>query len=757
MIRGSNQSSQHLSQRWSAWIVRHARTVVVATFLACIALIPLALTATRHTVPDGWLPDSADAVQVQRLSATEFGRSDTTYYVLFTDPTGTLNAGDPKFVESVQFAVRPFRAMAKVDSVLTWGTTRNDMLNTMLIGHDGQSSLAVITLASAPEGDFGTPAWLRSNLAPTALNATLTGLPVVGEDFRTIGHNDLVRAELISLPITLVMLLVIFRGLVPALVPVALAAGSMIITLAAMALIGRYAAVNVFTINAVTMLGLAVGIDYALIMVTRFREELAGQAPEHALSATLATAGKTVLTAGSTVAIGLSGLLFFDVPAATTTAFLGALVVLVAALLALVAVPAVIALWPQRFAGTTPKSKRRLLQRIEGWREHHPLVTVVLCVALLSALAAPVLGINAVSPGIENLPPTAESRQTAAAIQQQFPLASTSPIEIVIQPERGAMLETANLERYQSLVRRIETMPGINRVESIWGFLPIGLTASTLSTSFILEPDLVTASRPFITSNAALLTVYPANSLTETEQHQLVALIRADLASNPADGLQVQVGGRLALDLDVLNHISRQAPLVLVWVITLTLVALVLHFRSAILPIKAILLNLASMGASFGALVWIFQEGHLAGLLGAEANGTTVMLIPVLMFCFLFGLGMDFEIIMLSRIRESWLQHGNTTRAVSTGLEHAAGIVTASAILMLTVFVAFGLSDLDVMKALGIGLGIAIVIDATIVRLLLLPATMQLMGRWNWWPTPRKSSEGDAAPAAIALEGINRS
>lgn len=283
--------------------MRHAQALLLLTLMACSALVPLAMTSTRYTVPDGWLPDSADAVQVQQLGAEEFGRSDTTYYLYFHDPTGKLAASDAAFVEQVQFAVRPFRAIDGVDSVLTWGTTRNEVLNNILLSEDGRSSLAVITLNAPPDGDFGTPDWLRANLAPTELEVRLTGLPMVSNDFRTVGHNDLVRAELLSLPITLVLLVVIFRGVVPTLLPVALAAGSLIITLAAMSVVGRQASVNVFTVNAVTMLGLAVGIDYALIMVSRFREEIVHRPLQEALAATLSTAGKTVITAGSTVEI----------------------------------------------------------------------------------------------------------------------------------------------------------------------------------------------------------------------------------------------------------------------------------------------------------------------------------------------------------------------------------------------------------------------------------------------------------------------
>ena len=736
MNGGENQGNRHFSQRFGTWIVQHAQAVLISSVLICLVLIPLALTSTQHTVPDGWLPDTAKAVQVQQLSAEEFGRSNTTYYILFTDPTGQTSADSKQFVEHVQFAVRPFRAMDGVASVLTWGTTQNEVANNILISDDRQSSLAVITLADAPEGNFGTPEWLRANLAETELQASITGLPVVGEDFRIVGHNDLVRAELIALPITLVLLLFIFRGFVPALVPVLLAAGSMIITLAAMSLLGRVTTVNVFTVNAVTMLGLAVGIDYALIMVSRFREEIGRGSPESALTTTLATAGKTVVTAGSTVAIGLSGLLFFDVPAATTTALLGAMVVLVSVLLALTALPAALILFSTRFVRTDDNPREaRVLPRIETVRERHPLATLAICIGLLAALTAPVAGINLVSPGITNLPPNAESRETAESIQGQFPLTSTSPIEIVIQPQRGTMLDANNLTRYQRLNYDISQMEGIHRTESLWAYLPAGFTPSTLAYSYMLEPDLIAASGTFLTRNTALIMVFPDPAMSQENLHDLVSTIRQQFEISPPSGLNVSVGGSIALDIDLMDHIAGRTPIVLAWVITLTAAALFFHLRSVALPIKAIVLNLASMGASFGMLVWIFQEGHFSGLLGADSNGSTVMLIPVMMFCFLFGLGMDFEIIMLSRIRESWLQHGDTTRAVNIGLDRAAGIVTASAVLMLTVFLAFAFSELDVVKALGIGLAIAVAIDATIVRMLLLPATMQLMGRWNWWPT----------------------
>ncbi len=713
--------------------MQHAQVLLLMALIGLVMLIPLARTATHHTVQDGWLPDSAEAVQVQTLVASEFGSGATTYYLVFSSPTGTA-ADDPAFVQDVQYTVRPLRGHADVQSVLTWGSTNNTLLNEILISDDRHHSIAVVTMAESADSQIGSPDWVRAQLAPTDLQVSMTGLATVGDDFRSFGHNDLVRAELISLPITLALLLIIFRGIVPALLPVVMAAGSLIVALAAMAMLSRYATVNVFTVNAVTMLGLAVGIDYALIMMTRYREELRNTSPTEALSVTITHGGRTVITAGTTVAIGLSGLVLFEVPAATTTAILGAIVVLAAVAMALGVLPAALVLAGARLR---PGRRTRVLPMLERVRERYPAITLACCLTVLAILTYPALHMHPVSPGIGNLPPEAESRATAETIQQHFPLASTSPIQVVIQSTHGSMLEPLNLQQYLDVRDTIASIEGVQRTESLWSYVPAAFTPQTLATGFLLQPELATAAKPFLTDRAALITVIPDSSLSRDDQQQLVKTIREQV-DGISSRVDVVVGGSIGLDLDLLTYISDRIPAVLGWVFALTAFALFIHLRSVVLPVKAILMNLASMGASFGALVWLFQDGHLARWFGVDADGTTVILVPVLMFCFLFGLGMDFEIMMLSRIREAWLEYGDTTRAVSEGLAKAAGIVTTSAALMLAVFLSFAFGELDVIKALGIGLAIAVVIDATLVRLLLLPTTMQLMGRWNWWPGKRE-------------------
>jgi len=259
------------------------------------------------------------------------------------------------------------------------------------------------------------------------------------------------------------------------------------------------------------------------------------------------------------------------------------------------------------------------------------------------------------------------------------------------------------------------------------------MTPTGVSTGLRIEPELANAAAPMLTQNAALVSVVPDPGLDDLGRRELVEHLRATGRSLSGGDFTVLIGGDVALDVDLNNHVIDRAPTVVGFVLLLTWLALFVQFRSLALPTKAILLNLASLGASFGALVWIFQDGHLSNVLAFEPTGYTVILIPILMFCFLFGLSMDFEVIMLSRIREAWQETGDNTRAIDLGLRRSAGIVTASASVMLIVFIAFGTSELQIIKAIGVGLGLAVFIDATVIRLILLPATMQLMGRWNWW------------------------
>lgn len=743
--------------RWGDLVVRHPWQVLLVPIILAVALLPLALRATDNLAANGWVPPQAEAQRVQDLVAEEFGQTGSSHFILFSDPTGTLRPSDREFRLAVEQAVRPLRADPTVADVYTWGSTSNDTLNRVLISADGTQTIAVVVLAETETSASEAIAHLEDALVDTELDARIGGWPATTNAFMEVAEHDLLRAEVVSLPITLGLLLLVFGGVLAASLPIILAVLSMVLAFAAMWAVAQVTLVSTFSINAVTMLGLAVSIDYALIMVSRFREERARQSLPDAVRLTVATAGRAVIGAGATVAIGVSGLVLFRVPAAVSTGIIAAAVIGIAVLLALTVLPATFVLAGDRIGTrrTTPlRLPRRggqVLKAIGRWRERYPLATVVLTAIFLVSLALPARHMALSSPTITSLPRSTEARQVADEIAASFPHATLSPIAIVVQPTGDSMYSADNLQALRDYVVALSSLPGIDRADSIWSLLPSAMTPSTYSTSLVLEPDLGRVSTPYLTPRAALVNITVDPGLSDDERRDLVREIRATAQSMAGRDLQVLVGGNVGMDVDVMDFAADHMPNVVVAIISLTGLALLVQLRSVFLPLKAIAMNLLSIGASFGALVWIFQDGHLSNVLRFEPSGTTVVLVPILMFCFLFGLSMDFEIIMLSRIREGWQATGDNNRAVQSGLHHTAGIVTSSALVMLAVFAAFATSELGIIKALGVGLAIAVALDATVIRLLLLPATMQLMGRWNWWApfqrNPRARQDSLPEPA----------
>lgn len=751
-----NHSQRHSPLEWWGTRIVHAPwAFLLLPLLVCIALIPLALNVSHHLTSVGWTADNADSHQVQLVVEQEFGRATTNHYILFSAPTGELRADDRDFRLDVERAVRPFRNDPDVAAVYTWGSTRNDTLNKTLISEDRTMSLAVIVMETTDEPGSGSLDRIRDTLDPGRLDAKIGGWPATAETFLDLARSDLTRAEMVTLPVTLILLIFLFGGVLAAGLPVILAALSMIATLAVLAILSRLTLVNVFSVNAVTMLGLAVGIDYALIMVSRFREESATTPVGESVPRVVATAGRSVLIAGSTVAIGLLGLILFGVPAAISTGIAGASVVLTCVILALTALPASFVLFGNRigrrrtWATPTFRIIPSLAERIEHLRERHPWPVIISTLLIIAALTLPLRHIVTSAPTMTILPRESEARSVYDTIASDFPNATLSPITMIVEPRSGSMMNVENLANLQDLTRNLAGVEGVIGVDSVWGYIPPGITPDTYATSLLLEPEMVRASAPFLTRNAALVSLTPDPALDAAGRRELVSRLRDTMSAMTGRDLRVMIGGDAALDLDLMQQVNERIPWVVGTVLGLTYAALFVQFRSVFIPLKAILLNLCSLGASFGALVWIFQDGHLSGLLRFEPTGYTVVLIPILMFCFLFGLSMDFEVIMLSRIREAWQETKDNTRAIDIGLHRSAGIVTSSAAVMLIVFAAFGASELQVIKSLGVGLGIAVFLDATIIRLLLLPATMQVMGHWNWWAPGVRSGPARHAESTI--------
>jgi len=745
--------------RWGLLITRFRWIALLLPLALCVVLVPLALQVTNRLSAAGWLPSDADAIRVDGMLAEEFDRNGTSSYLLFSDPTGRLKATNPQFRREVERVVQPLRSNPAISTVYTWGTTTNPELNKILISDDGTMSIAVVSVRHDTGGTPTTFATLEKQMTSSLLDIRIGGWPATTAALEHLTTSDLARAERISILITLVLLVLVYGGLIAAALPIALAAGTITVALAVLTLISHRLDASVFAVNAVTMLGLAVGIDYALILISRYREELVRYDPEIALARALATGGRAILIAGAAVTVGLAGLLAFAVPAAISTGLAGATVVLTSVVLGLTSLPATLLIGNRRLGHhpgyldrIAPGVKTRLsggISRFQDRLRAHAGVAVCACILLLAFLAIPVLSMKGASPTMTILPPAAEARQMYDAVSTRFSSATLSPITVVVQPRQGRMTSSTNLGNLRDFTEVIGTMPGVTGVDSLWSYIPNGAGALAVSSGLTLDRNLQVATRSYITSRAALIQISMAGAPDAGRQEAFVRGLRAHATTLSNGAFTVMVGGESATSIDLVHMVEERAPIAAVIVILATWIILFLQFRSVLLPVKAIVLNLLSLSASFGALVWIFQEGHLSGVLDFEATGYTVVILPILMFCFMFGLSMDYEVIMLSRIKEAWDSTGDNDVAIRTGLRQSAGIVTSAASVMLVVFVAFGTSQLQIIKALGIGLGLAVLIDATIIRLILLPATMQLMGTWNWW---RPSLHRSPRPAPVVEE-----
>ena len=741
--------------RWAGFVERWRWPLLIIPVLLAILSAPLAARVTSDLSAGGWLPPNAESTIVDTRLEDTFGRRTTSHFLVFRDPKGALPATDPRFRREVERLVAPLRTAPHVASVYTWGTTTSDAINPMLISDDQTMSMAIVMLNQDVREASESLTVLDRSLTSDLLDVEIGGWPASTRAIRDLTASDLERAEIVSLPLTLVLLVVAFGGVLAAGLPVAVAIVSLILTFAAISLMSRLIETSIFTINVVSMIGIAIGIDYALILIARFREEMRGEHPEHALAIALSTAGKAILVSGATVAIGLAGLIAFEVPAATSTGLAGGAIVIASVTASLTMLPAALALWGPRIARSrpgagrgTPPASQGLARRFDGFTRRvdgHPVVVMVVSTVVLLILAAPILDLQPSAPTMDILPRDEPSRRVFDTVDQSFSSATLSPIIVIVEPERGRMTGSRNLDDLHEFTKELEAIDHVESAVSVWSFLPMSPGTTLLSGGLRLDEDLRQLARPYLTDEAAVieLTVRGGNATNDLEA--VVQEISQNARALSDGRFLVWVGGETATSMDLVEHVRERAPWSLAFVMVATWLVLFAQFRSVLLPIKAIILNLLSLTASFGALVWIFQDGHLSNVLDFEPMGYTVIIVPILMFCFMFGLSMDYEVIMLSRIRESWAASGDNSVAVTSGLRASAPIVTSAALIMLVVFSVFGASELQIIKSVGVGLALAVLLDATLIRLLLLPAAMRLMGRWNWWaPTFGNRREGSS-------------
>jgi RND superfamily putative drug exporter len=737
--------------RWGALVYRFRRYVVVLSILLAIASLSLASQASSELSSGGWLDSNSESAEVQRRLDEEFGAGKGSLIALFRSDAAGADARSPEFQAAIATALEGIVGDERVTGVVGYAETGEDRF----ISTAGDAAYVVIQLGITNEESVHQVKELREQIRPPAgYGYQLTGYGPLTVESAEQSERDLQRAELVSLPVAAVVLILVFGAVLAAGTPLFVAGLAIPASLALIYLVARQVEMSIYVLNIATMLGLALAIDYSLFIVSRFKEELRhGKTVGDAVQRSVATAGKAVAFSGLAVAIGLSGLLLFAAPAIRSIGIGGSIVVMTSVLFALTFLPAFLGMVGPRVNSWSPRSVFRRFRPVDHeptaaergrWERvahavmRHPVAVLVPTLAVLLLAGLPFLQLRQGVPGPEVNPPGLESRDAYVALETEFAAGETTPI-VVLADVNGSATSEENIAALRSYAGELEGLDGIDRVEGPFSLRDpqtgAELTPAQVAALYAMPagqrpPGLDALEAAYLRDGTVRLDAISPISPSQPAATDMIPTIRA---IDPGAGVTTAVGGTTAAGYDFLASQSARAP----WAVGLTLFAsgliLFLLFGSVVIPAKAIVMTLLSITASFGALVWIFQEGNLSNVLNFSPVGYTVAGNPIIMFSVLFGLSMDYEVLLLSRIQEAYRRTGDNTASVAEGLARTAGVITGAALIMVTVFAAFALADVLTIKAIGVGMAIAVFVDATIIRVLLVPATMRLMGRWNWW------------------------
>jgi RND superfamily putative drug exporter len=765
----------------------------------------------------GFEGSNSEAERVQDLMSEEFGISPATLIVVFEGDG--LSARGAEFRSAEARALDGVRTIPEVRDVRTYA----DMQDARFISEDGKKAYALITFNVSIDQTRNLVDEVRSNVRSGELETYVTGAPAVYQDLEAASNEDIKQAETYAFPFALLILVLAFGTVVAAAVPAIIGGVSVLTTLAALYFVAGSYDMSVFVLTLSTMLGLGLGIDYALLFVSRFREELESYPVSEAVPRAVATAGRSIFFSGTAVLIGLSGLLFFPFMFMRSIGAAGVMSVFVSVSAALTLLPAFLSVLGYRVNWLPVRGRRRATGfwgRSAEVVMRYPVVVILLVAALLAALLYPVAHMKVGIPEASVLPEKYESRAGDDILKNNFEYAALNPMQIVATlPEDP--LSARGLADVKELGERLRNTGEISRLESVYtlgeeaarayaerlaearesakaqadrrvdesvelqldalraqyGFvppeaegqiraeaerraaaeledqlpdLPEGVSARGEVTpegvaNFLRLPaareseELQEALDPYVAHNRTLLqAVTKANPYTEAAY----AAVDEVRAVETPEGVSFLVGGLSAGQKDFISSLYGKAPYAAGFVLGVTYLILLLSFRSVFIPLKAVVVNILSLTASFGALVFVFQDGNLSGLLNFTPLGFVDATLPILMFCTIFGVSMDYEVFLLSRIREAYENGDSNTASVAKGLVATAGIITSAAAIIIVVTGAFAFTGIILTKAVGLGLAVAVFVDATIIRVLLVPATMRVLGDWNWWPGGRKTTFG---------------
>jgi putative drug exporter of the RND superfamily len=723
-----------------AWIgqvsYRHRRMTIAiwSALLILSLLLSPRLDSALKGLGVGY--EQGSARQAERLLQQELNLDSSALVAIFQSPTGETLASHRGEIEQTLAQIRQLKGVKAIAPAIDHPEHRSA---------DGRTEYSTISLSVKDTQAFPVIEQIEQRLqqhSTSTLQTFLTGESVVDRDGQRLTQTDLQRVELLALPLTLIALLGVFGSVVAAALPIIMGVMAVSITSGLLAILTLQVDISVLALNLTTMLGLGLGIDYSLLMVSRFQEELQPDSLEQSVIRTVEAAGRAVFFSGLTVGIGLLSLLSFPVLLLRSLSIAGAIVVCISVAAALTLVPALLGLVGtgiNRWRIVPPSSLRAgIWGAIARNTMRHSVAAVAFVTVLILTLTSPFQHARFGLGDYSILPQSIPSRQGVEVLQQSFGVGEAVPILLAVSSATPGepILSSAHIATLVDLVNALKRDARVADVYSLFNLDPkLNLAAyqQLYQRPEQLPPPLATAVKQLSSPSTTLIIL---KSRTGSNNADSKALVEKLHRLSPA-GLRLQVGGAIARQLETIEVVTQRFPFVLTAMLAVTFVVLCLLLNSVVLPIKAIVMNLLSMGASFGSLVFVFQEGHLHEWLNFTPLGYLDTLIAVTMFCVLFGLSMDYEVFLLCRIKEAYDRTQDNSLSVVEGVEHTGRVITSAALLLILVTGAFAMTSIVTVKALGLGIALGVLIDATLIRTLLVPATMRLMGRWNWWSPKR--------------------
>ena len=694
-----------------------------------VATAPFAPFASGRMSSGGFTNAEYESQLARDFIDETFGLTSVGIILVVRHPT--LDAYSEEFATGIQEMAD---SLSKHDLVANIETHLGDP---ELVSPGGKTVLVNVGLDVDIEESLTVLEELTESIDTGEFEVIMTGGPPLYRDIVAASGEDFRRGETVAFPLATITLVIVFGTVVAALIPVAIGGVAVVAALGVIFWLTLFRDLSVLSFNIVSLLGIGMGIDYSLYYVSRFREHRSqGMSVQDAIARTQSKAGTAILFAGLSSIIGLSSLLLFDLPVLESVGIGAAVVISLALAAALTLMPAILAVTGVHI------ERFRVLPRLGGewtiWGTlssfvmRRPLMVLIPTVALLVALVIPVrdLELGGVDPSI--LPRGWESREGAVILEDEFGF-DRQTVLIVAHTFEGDPFSPDVIDRMYAVGAALEDVQGVAEVSSYVNIRPTFAAADyarlyrhpesiiDLRISSVIEDGLRDGVALFFVSSE----LHPSSG----EARRLVAELRS---FTPASG-EIHVSGSAADLTDQVNALYTKFPYVMALVVGLIFVSLLIQFRSVFIPLKAVFLNVLGIFASYGALVWVFQYGNLSWLLGFDPVGAIETTTPIILFAVVFGLSLDYEIFLMSRIREAHLARAGSNQSVQVGLEKTGAIITGAGLILIVVAMSFIVADIVIVKAVGLGLGLAILLDVTIVRLLVAPALMRLMGDWNWW------------------------